>query len=250
MTAIGHALAAALDPVALAADLGITPDPWQAKLLRSTAPRVIVLKARQVGGSTVVGLVALHRALYVSGSLVLIVAPTERQASELQRVVTAFYRRLGRPIPASGESATMLTLENGSRIGCLPATENVRGFASVDLLILDEASRIPDDVMAVVRPMVAVSNGRILALSTPAGPRGWFWQAWEGRADDGARPEPWERYQVTVADCPRLTPAFLESERAALGSWRYRSEYGCEFVAADDALFSADDLDAVFSAVA
>jgi hypothetical protein len=31
--------------------------------------------------------------------------------------------------------------------------------------------------------MLAVSHGRLIALSTPFGQRGWFWQAWEAEAD-------------------------------------------------------------------
>ena len=43
--------------------------------------------------------------------------------------------------------------------------ETVRSFSGVDLLILDEASRVPDDLYRSVRPMLAVSQGRLLALS-------------------------------------------------------------------------------------
>ena len=42
-------LSRALDPVLFAQDCGLTPDPWQADLLRSTAPRVLELCARQTG---------------------------------------------------------------------------------------------------------------------------------------------------------------------------------------------------------
>lgn len=251
MSKLATDLGAALDPTLLAPGVGIDRlDPWQERLLMSTSDRILVLKARQVGASTAVSLAALHRALYHPHSLVLIVCPAQRQAQELHHVVMANYRRLGRPVPSTGESALALQLENGSRIVALPSTENIRGYAGVSLLILDEAARVDDSVLATVRPMVAVSGGRIIALSTPAGPSGWFWRAWEGRtADDGHRPEAWQKIKVRAEDCPRLTPEFLASERAAMGSWLWKQEYGCEFIAADDALFSADDLDAVFAPV-
>ncbi len=67
-------LAMALDPVAFARSLGIAPDPWQERLLRSAADRALLNCCRQSGKSTVAALVALHRALYRPGSLVLVLA--------------------------------------------------------------------------------------------------------------------------------------------------------------------------------
>jgi hypothetical protein len=40
---------------------------------------------------------------------------------------------------------------------------------------------VDDALYASVRPMLAVSGGRIIALSTPFGRRGWFHAAWESR---------------------------------------------------------------------
>jgi hypothetical protein len=81
--------------------------------------------------------------------------------------------------------------------------------------------------------MVAVSGGRILALSTPAGKRGWWHEAWSSH-------EPWERTLVTAYDCPRISPEFLEEERRNLPHLWFASEYLCQFVELDDAVFSYD----------
>jgi hypothetical protein len=85
-------------------------DPWQLRLLRSEAPRVLLNCSRQSGKSTMAGVVALHRALLVPDSLVLILAPSERQAKELFTKVGEGYRTLGppyRPTPtaSSGRSS-------------------------------------------------------------------------------------------------------------------------------------------------
>ncbi len=37
----------------------------------------------------------------------------------------------------------------------------MRGYAGVDLLVIDEAARVPDELYRSVRPMLAVSNGRL-----------------------------------------------------------------------------------------
>ena len=49
-------IAHALDPVPLARDCGIEPDPWQAALLRERPRRSLLLCSRQSGKSTVTAL--------------------------------------------------------------------------------------------------------------------------------------------------------------------------------------------------
>ncbi len=62
-------------------------------------------------------------------------------------------------------------LENGSRIVSLPGTEGtIRSYSAVRLLLVDEASRVDDDTIAAVRPMLAVSGGQLIALSDARGP--------------------------------------------------------------------------------
>src|SRR5918999_1021098 len=169
----------ALDRVAFAEELGIVPDSWQRDLLRSSADRVLLNCCRQSGKSTMASLIALHRALYYPGSLVLCLAPALRQSQELFGKVLGFYRDLGRPVAAQGERKLSLELENGSRIVTLPGTEKtIRGFSGASLLLVDEAARVANDLYASIRPMLAVSGGRLLAMSSPFGTRGWFYDAW------------------------------------------------------------------------
>ena len=104
------------------------------------------------------------------------------------------------------------------------------------LLIVDEATRVDDDVIAAVRPMLAVSGGQLIALSTPAGRRGWWYEAWE---DGGAA---WKRVRVPAAECPRITAAFLAEERASMGDYFYAQEYECSFETSDAALFDEETL--------
>ena len=70
--------------------------------------------------------------------------------------------------------------ENGSRIVSLPGKEaTVRGFSGADLIIEDEAARVLDDLYYSIRPMLAVSGGRLILMSTPFGKRGHFFEEWE-----------------------------------------------------------------------
>lgn len=88
--------------------------------------------------------------------------------------------------------------------------------------------------------MLAVSNGRLIALSTPCGKRGWFFDSWDG---DGA----WQKIQITAQECPRISPAFLAEEQKALGDRWFRQEYLCSFEDAIGAVFSAEDIAAAFA---
>jgi hypothetical protein len=187
------------------------------------------------------GLLALHKALIKRGSLILILAPAERQAKELFSKVAEAYRTLGHIIPADSYRKMGMELANGSRIEALPGTEKtIRGFSGVDLLLVDEASRVADELYYAVRPMLAVSGGRLMMLSTPYGRRGVFHQEWT----DG---QGWERYEVPAGECPRISEEFLEEERQALPRRIYRQEYECSFEDTEDAVFAYEDVQAAIS---
>src|SRR5918992_4140176 len=116
MVSLSEDLRLALDRVAFARALGLEPDPWQEDLLRSASDRVLLNCCRQSGKSTMTAIVALHRALYHPGSLILCLAPALRQSQELFAKIAGFYRDLGRPVSPIGERKLSLELENGSRI--------------------------------------------------------------------------------------------------------------------------------------
>jgi hypothetical protein len=201
-------------------------------LLRSISERVLLNCCRQSGKSTMTGIIALHRALYHPGSLILCLAPALRQSQELFGKVAQFYRSLERPVSPLAERKLSLELENGSRIVTLPGSEKtIRGFSGASLLIVDEASRVADELYFAVRPMLAVSGGALMMLTTPYGKRGIFYEEWTSGHG-------WERYEVPASECPRIPASFLEEEREALPSWVYRQEYGCSFEETEDQVFT------------
>ncbi len=232
MVAFRDDLRLALDRMAFAEELGIVPDPWQRDLLRSGAGRVLLNCCRQAGKSSMSALLALHRALYHPGSLILCLAPSERQAKELFAKVTDYYRELHGATPAQSDRKLGMQLANGSRIEALPGSERtIRGFSGASLLILDEAARVDDALYFAVRPMLAVSGGSLIMLSTPYGKRGIFHEEWN-------QGEGWERYEVPATECPRIPPAFLDQERQSMPEWWFAQEYLCEFRETEDQIFS------------
>lgn len=241
MVGLREDLTAALDRVAFARSVGIAPDPWQERLLRSRSGRVLLNCSRQSGKSTMAGLIALHRALYHPGSLILCLAPALRQSQELFQKVTGHYGALDNPVPPESERKLSLELTNGSRIVTLPGTEKtVRGFSGVSLLLMDEASRVEDGLYFSVRPMLAVSGGSLMMLSTPYGKRGVFHQEW-------TTGEGWERYEIGADECPRITPAFLAEERRTLPERIFMQEYHNAFVEQEDQVFNFEDVERAFN---
>jgi hypothetical protein len=230
------------EPSRVLAEAGLPPDPWQADVLGSTAPRLLLLCTRRAGKSLTAAALALLTALVEAPATVLLLSPTQRQSGELSRdMFLRLYHALGRPVRARRETALTLELANGSRVLSLPGNEGgIRGYSDVALLVVDEASRVPDDLYAAVRPMLAVSRGRLLALSTPFGKRGWFFQEWTGT-------NAWERARVTAGQCPRIAADFLAEERRSLGEHWYRQEYLCSFEDVVDAVFAAADIQAALS---
>ena len=222
--------ARALDTALIMQDCGLAADPWQQGALRSEAKKALWLVSRQGGKSTTAAARALGKALYEPPALLLL-SPSLRQSQELFRKVNELRRDLeGAPKP-SAESALRCEFSNGSRIVSLPGTEStIRGFSGVDLLLLDEAARIDDELIAAVRPMLATKNGAMVALTTPAGKRGWFYDVW-------SEPGDWEKVEVSAPECPRISPEWLEAERHEMAAWQFEQEYFVKFHDPDEAVF-------------
>lgn len=239
---MAHDLARALDPVLLAQDCGIEPDAWQAAQLRSEAARRLLLCARQTGKTTVTSLIALHTALYKPRSLSLVLSPSQRQSAEMQRTIMGLHRNLKGVPGLTAESVMKTELANGSRILALPGTERtVRGYAGVNLAIIDEAARVDDELIVAVRPMLATSAGRLIMLSTPAGKRGTFYDNWHDT--EGS----WERVRVAASECPRITKEFLADELKELGPTKFGQEYLLEFHDDDAAAFPVGVIQQAFT---
>lgn len=217
--------------VEFARKLGMVLDPWQEDLLRSDAARVLLNITRQGGKSTMAALIALHEALTAPAALVLVLAPSERQSKELFSKIAGFYSTLGHTT-ADSERKLGMSLANGSRIEALPGTEKtIRGYSGVSLLLLDEAARVDDGLYYSIRPMLAVSGGRLLMLSTPYGKRGVFHREWTEGTD-------WERFEVPATECPRIPAEFLEAERRSMPEWWFKQEYLCSFEETEDQIFT------------
>ncbi len=250
--------------------------PWQQNVLTSRHKRKLINGARQSGKSTVVSSVPCHTAKYYPKSLSIILAPTQKQATEDILKVKEFMASDPSYPELKRESQEELALDNGSRILVIPATEkSARGYSKPRVLVLDEASRIPDVVYkSGVRPMLTDNpECELFIISTPNGKQGFFYDAY-------TTSERWERYeirspwQVNQMDSWHLNEYMPEEEYQeimkargilswfsprhynmdeqeenleSMGKQQYQQEYCCEFVEQEDMVFSYEDIERAFS---
>jgi hypothetical protein len=249
----------------------IRPFAWQEQLINSPHKRIGVNGARQCGKSTIISFKPCHIAKYYPKSVSLIMAPTQRQAVlDMEKVITFMTSDPNYP-EIKRDSDEMIELKNGSFIYVVPATEtSARGYSKPRLIVLDEASRIPDPVYrSGVMPMLTDNpDCELLLISTPNGREGFFhsamnnsrWEKWEIRS-------PWDVLDLEY----RLKPAIPETEYRTnrypvrafyslrhrdleeqqmnleeMGPLMYRQEYCCEFVEPEDQVFNYEDVEKMF----
>ena len=223
------------DVVEFARRLGFEPDQRQVDLLHGGVKRGIVNCSRQWGKSTIAAVLAVHRAYTRPGSTIMVAGPTERQSAELVWKARDFLKTLGVRRRGDGSNRISLRLPNGSRIIGLSGMEaTLRGYSAVSLVIIDEAARVKDAVYKAMRPMLAVSNGDLLLLSTPCGKRGFFYENWASGSKD------WVRVAAPATECSRISKEFLEEEKRQMPEAWFRQEYLCEFVEDGQQMFERD----------
>ena len=150
-------LACALDPVALAHQVGLVPDDWQARMLRSASRAIILNCSRQAGKSAASALLAAHTGLYEAGSLSIVLGPSERQAIELLRTARAMLAALGEDAPELATDNT-LSCNWGTARACWRCRAGCHGAGLFGRAVAGRGRGVPGARSALprVRPMLAV----------------------------------------------------------------------------------------------
>jgi hypothetical protein len=224
--------------------LGLDLDQWQRELISSRNKYIILNCSRQSGKSTTAAALALHECIYRKPTTGLCVAPSLRQSGELMQKFDEFR---GAVELASDylEEDTKLSVKfrNKNRFMALPGSEKtVRGISAVTLLMEDEASRVLDILYKSIRPMLAVSNGRHILMSTPFGKRGHYWEIWNKRRKGVSERGKWQWFEVSADDCPRIPRDFLEDEREEHGEQWFLQEYYNKFVDEEGQIITSETI--------
>lgn len=144
----------------------------------------IVLKARQIGWSTLVACYALWLVLFYADVSVIMLSKGEREAEKLLAKATYAYDRMPAWMRERGPKRIARNLKkigfaNGSSIESMPSKEDPARSSSASLVVVDEWAFLenPEDAWASIEPVADV-GGRIIGLSTANGSGDFFHQFW------------------------------------------------------------------------
>jgi hypothetical protein len=145
----------------------------------------IVLKARQIGYSTLAAAIAFWLVFFWGDKLVIMLSRGEREASKLLGKSTYGFRylpdwmKLRGPSPTSN-TLSKLTFDNESGIESLPSTQDPARGEAAYLVIVDEWAFLenPEEAWSSIEPVADV-GGRVIGLSTANGSGNFFHLFWQ-----------------------------------------------------------------------
>jgi hypothetical protein len=187
----------------------------------------IVLKARQIGFSTLAAAYSFWLAFFWPDRFIVMLSKTEREATKLLAKSKYIYKFLPDWMKKSGpelvqNNVLKMTFNNDSVIESLPsANEPARG-ESVYLAIIDEMAFLPnpEEAWASIEPIADV-GGRVICLSTAKGEGNIFYQLWQGSQNGTNRFRgiffPWSAAE--------RDQAWYDAQAAELPDWQLHQEY-------------------------
>lgn len=229
-------------------------DPWQEEVLNYDGS-FILCTGRQVGKTTIMSRKAAEYMIKNKGSRIIVVSLTEDQAKLMIVMILDYLERYHKTYIAKGKdkpTQNKIILTNKSLVIARPVGNTgdaVRGFTG-EVLIIDEASRMPELAFTAAKPVLLTTGGQIWMCSTPAGKQGYFWESYNnadlGKSD---RFKTWHVTSEKVLQNRKITEnwteekrieklKFLEEERKDMSNLQYGQEYEGLFL---------DDLQRYFS---
>jgi len=186
---------------------------------------------RQTGKTTTIAVKAIYFADTNPNVTVLITAPSLRQSMIMfDRIASFVFSSAYLRNKVVRATRTLIHFENGSRIIALPCSENLLRGYTANMVILDEASWIPEEVITqVLFPMLSTTDGTAIFLSTPWDKNHFFYKAFVNPA--------YSVHKVKSSECPLIKPEFLEEMRQNMTREAYLMEYEAEFVEALNSYF-------------
>lgn len=201
--------------------------------------RIAAMWCRQIGKTTTIALFSLYYALTNPKTTTLIIAPTDRQASEMFNRLRAFAEdKLKKYIQSS--TLREITFVNGSIVRALPTGDfgnTIRG-QTAHAIILEESAYIKDEIVnQVIMPMIGAKDlitnlkKKVIQIGTPFGSN-HFTDAISG-----------ERYKSHIYDynyalnAELFTEEFIKEQKENLTDLEFNQEYGCIPMSEADAYF-------------
>jgi hypothetical protein len=222
-----------LSPKKLKETIGFKPHKAQKQILKEMRRFTVICAGRRFGKTILTAYLALKFGL-LANKRIWIVAPTYGLSEKTFEYLTTWISNYF-PKRAFKVNFTTLTLECpfGSKIVC-KSSENPTSLLgeSLDLLILDEASRIRKDIWeSNLRPSLSDREGKLVAISTPLSKANWFHKLYTRGIQEKKNPNgDWISFLFSSMENPMLIQRDLDEAKSTLPEAVWKQEYLAEFL--------------------
>jgi hypothetical protein len=235
---------ATLSSAKVKALIGFEPHPIQQEVLNDFGKkRFTTLCWGRRSGKTVVGAYVALYYLMTSNHNIWVVAPTYDLARRiwdyLMQWVPVINKGIGQYIKINKSQYTM-ECYSGSKLE-LKSSDNPSSLlgAGLDLLVVDEAARIPEEVWRThLRPTLSDRQGKAMFISTPYG-KNWFYEMMLKGTSTDKKFEDYFYYHMKTNQNTALPHIVEEVEKARheLPANDYMQEYEAEFIEGAGSVF-------------
>lgn len=203
----------------------------------------VILKARQLGISTVTAAYVVWMMLFHREKNVLVIATKFSTASNLVKKVKNILRNIPdwlRIAKVTIDNRTSFELSNGSQIKASSTSGDAGRSEALSLLVIDEAAHVEglEELWMGLYPTLS-TGGRCIALSTPNGVGNWFhkiyMEADQGTNDFNPMVLPWDRH-------PDRDQNWFEKETRNMSRREIAQELECNFNMSGETVFHGDDM--------
>jgi len=246
--------------------LGITPYRYQHQILRRFAKgyifqsdRIIITKSRQIGISICLACLAVWFAFTnqaksgpYKNTKVGIISRSDDQAkklmAEIQKLVWNSPQKIDSFVKKDRRSPLSkkeIHFNNGW-VKCFAPTDACRG-ETFDLLILDEAAFVTDEIFAdAMEPTVSAVSGKIILSSTPNGQKGFFFELFD--PFDMRKTHEYKRFWYHWQMCEneaqkKIIKQKLKHSKNTGNLKSFEQEYNAKFTVDEEAFFEDQDVE-------
>ena len=204
----------------------------------------IILKARQLGISTITAAYVAWLMLFHRDKNILVVATKLQTATNLVKKVKAIIKNLPQWMQISSitvDNRTSFELSNGSQIKGSSTSGDAGRSEALSLLIVDEAAHVErlSELWTALYPTLS-TGGRCIALSTPNGVGNWFHQncveAESGANDFHMTTLMWDAH-------PDRDQAWFEKETKNMSKRQIAQELECSFNVSGETVIHPEDIE-------
>lgn len=204
----------------------------------------IILKARQLGLSTLVaGFIACNM-IFNENYEALVVATKQRTAKNLVRKVKVILKNFPNWLKTEKietDNKQQIILSNNSSCTAVTSSDDAGRSESLSLLVIDEAAHISNakTIWTGASETLSQSGGQAIVLSTPFGTGNWYHLTWVG-AEEGNNnfvpiKLPWFLH-------PQRDEKWKKKRVNSIGKKQFAQEHGCSFLASGDTFIDGEKI--------